>query len=258
MMSHEFQQRRFNAGHGRARGNCRPRDQQHRNAKEARCLDFGIGRQSSGVLCHNGINAVRAEQGGIVLRLEWPARRDHGGVRQAKWMRDGIDHTNCPVMLRRGTQGIERQSPESRENTLRFVRQRCNRLTRTLEMAPPVSRHLLPRRPFERDERNAGCGARGNCIRTHLRRERMRGIEHEINFLAGQIGNQTFDAAKATAADRKGRCQRIGSPAGKRDNPVKPRIACKQPRQGTCLAGSAQQERARSMKVRTQSHDERQ
>jgi hypothetical protein len=191
-----------------------PADHHHRQREVARGFDFCRGRIAAGVFSHDEFGAEIRQHGAVVGAFERPARHDHLGIGQRQRRARRVDEPNQVGMLRVRGESLELQAADAEKHPARRRAERFGRRLQIIDLDPAVAGRALPGRALERQQRHGGHGAGSDRVCTHLRRERMGGVDDARNVSGAKIVHQTINAAKAAKAPGNRRRRRVFGTAG--------------------------------------------
>lgn len=202
-----------------------------RKAQFARCFNLGVSPCATSIFRHHQIDLMIPHQCQIILHCERPARHQNMVLGKRRQTAGRVDQTQQIEMLRIGRKVIQMHAPHSQHHARSRAIQRPDSPCDVTHMGPVVARLRRPRRTGQSDQRHILGGASDHRIATHLRRKRMRCIDHMGHAMLCQISAQALNATKAT--DTLGQWLAFGSlnPTCKTDRTIN---ACR----GHCRAQS--------------------
>lgn len=206
------------------RWNCKPfRDRRSlyhidRQLQPTRGIDFRVGCVPAGVLREHARDPMFTKQSDIVFRTEWAACRNDDCIRKLRRQGDWIDNADDVAMLWPCAKQRDRRSAESREYGAWHIGQCRDGSLDCGVLAPIVARSSLPGRPLNREQRHVDFGASGDGIVADLRRERVGGVDDEIDGFARQIASEAIDAAEASDTNRHRTRRSLACPSRERKN----------------------------------------
>lgn len=198
---------------GGARRHFWPVDHHHRKPKRPRCVKLCPRPTAARVFGDHEVNAMRPHQRLIFSGGKRPARSDHLYVRKGQRRLGRINQTDQVMMLRSFGEIRQILLADGQKNAPGFGRQGIDRPGDIRDPLPGIVRPGLPRRAFERRQRDLGPGAGQHRIGAHLRGKRVCGVDHRCDVLGTQIVQQSLAAAKTTNPRRQGLRHRVCGPA---------------------------------------------
>lgn len=249
-MRREYGHHLVNGRYGSSRRQLRAADHENRNGQHARGGYFRVSGASAGVLRQHAGNIVRPKQDQIIFRLKWPARANHRGVRKRQVFKDWIDNADHVMMLRRGGERSERQSPKTRKNSLRSFGQSRHRIFDARKALPSVAGLRHPCGAFKRDQRNVGVARRLNGVSADTGGERVRRIDDDTKTFIRDKASKAHRTTEAADAHRQS-FQQIGlrRPARQRQHDIEAIIAVKNTCQVPRFTRPAEQQNAGSFSI---------
>ena len=210
--------------HFRARGQGGPVDHDHRQAKPARRLQFGIGAGAAGVLGHDQFYPVGLHQGAVSGFGEGAAIDDDMGLRQGQGRLRRIDKAQQIVVMRHGREIGQMLATNGQHDAARGLVERGHGGGNVGDMLPGVAGFWGPGRAGEGEERDGlGC-AGGDGVMAHLGGERVGRVDHMGDGFAPQVIAQALHAAETADALGQGLAQRALDPACKRERSLYPAL----------------------------------
>jgi hypothetical protein len=238
--AHHFRRRldRFSRGYEG------PADHHNRQREIARGLDFCRGRIATGVLGHDDFGAVIRQHGAVIATFERPARHDHLGVRQRQRRAWRVYQPDQIGVLRMRGEGLQILPADAEKHPAWRRAERFGRRREIVDLDPAIAGRTPPGWALQRQQRHAGHGAGGDRVRTHLRSERMGGVDDARNLFGAKIGQEAIDAAKAAEAPGNRRGSRVFGAAGIGQYRVDIRIVRHHFRQTVGVGGAAKDQDA--------------
>ncbi len=194
----------------------RPLDEQDGQAERACGDDFSLRGFTTGIFADDHIDPFVAQQGDLVLDGKGAAGEQVFDMGCLEWWIDRIDAAHEIVMLRGRVESLRFLPADGQEDTARrFAERRC-RIGNRGNARPAVAGNLLPAKPLQTQQRNAGHVAGRARIGGNLFGKGMRGVDHKINRMRSKIGGKPFRAAETAGAYRHGLRRGIERAAGQR------------------------------------------
>ncbi|TQM94850.1 hypothetical protein BD293_3540 [Roseinatronobacter monicus] len=179
-------------------------DHQHRQTKRARGDKLRLRPTAARILGHNQINTVGAHQRLIRSGIERAAIQNDMVIGQGRWHLWRVHKAQNIVMLGLCRETRQMHPAQGQQNTPRGA-SKCRDRRRNIGHAVPViAGDRGPRGARQGQKRHPGDlrGLHGMC--THLRGERMGGVNQMGDVMGAQIGDQPLHPAKTTHPHRNG------------------------------------------------------
>ena len=129
---------------------------------------------------------------------------------------DRVDAAHQIMVLRRRFERRDLLAAEREEDVARDGAERLHGRTRIGNLGPAISRDSSPRRPAQRQQRDAGEMRGAHRVGGHLRRIGMRRINQAVDALCLEIVGEPLGAAKTADAQRHRMRHRIAGAPGER------------------------------------------
>ena len=192
-------------------------DQGDGQAKDAGGVEFGPGGGAPGILGHDPLDPVPAQEGEVAVEGERATCDLDMTIRQG-WRSFGrIDEAEQVVVLRLCRKGREGLAADGEEDALVRTVEGCDRGGSDRDIGPVVTRLRRPGWPGKRGERDAGLFRRHHRVSAHLSGEGMAGVDQVGDTVSAEPRGEALSTAEASGSDRQGVRQRCGHPAGKRN-----------------------------------------
>jgi len=215
----------IDVGHRDARRLVRPCDHHDRQAESARRLDLGVCRATAGILGHDDLDPLVAQQALFVGSVERPARLQEPEVgRQHRLLRQLDQPREIVVLWRRG-ESMQVLAAEAQKHTPRLGAEGRRGGEGVGNDLPAVVGATLPFGTHQGRQRHSGLAAGRDGMGGHLVGVGMRGIDDGLDLVVAQEAGEALDAAKAAAAGRNRLWPRLGRAAGERQDRREPRVA---------------------------------
>ena len=230
-------------GHDRHRRLGRPTDHDHGEVEPTGGDQLRRRRRAAGVLGHDGVDAVLAQQGQFVLERERATRQDQFVVR-GQHVGD-LDRPHHHLGIER-RERVDAPAPRGHQRARRPQRHQClGRRGEVVDLDPPVAGDRLPGRAEQPARGCAGGRRRGGDVVGHDRCERVRRVDDRVDGSVAQVGDQAVGPAEAAATNPAGtRHRRRGDPRQRREH-VHPVVADQDGRQLRGFRRAGQHEHAR-------------
>ena len=186
-----------------ARGQGRAIDQNHAQAQRTGRLKLGLRAATAGIFSHHMGNAVRLQQRHITVHGEGAARDDDLRAAQGQVKRC-IDQTQQVSVLWATCERQQVLLANRQKNSCWLGGQRSHCGFYIGDVLPVIAGLCLPGRSLKSQQRHASCSASLHGIRTHLRGERVRSIDHMGDAISLQPSLQAGNATKAAHTGGQG------------------------------------------------------
>ena len=170
----------------------------YRQGKLPGRFNFSIGAASARIFRNNDFNLMLAHQSNILFLVKRSTRYNDCAVWQRQSLRGRVHKPQQIVMLRLRGKQIKMHPPNSKHNILLLSGQGRRRRRNIGHALPLVSRFGAPSRARQSQKGNPCLGASKHSVFAHLRRKRMRGIDHMRNLFCFEVGEQSLNASKPT------------------------------------------------------------
>lgn len=186
-----------------------PIDENDRKSQDAGRLQLCFGPCTTRVLGNDMGDTVDLQKRQIIRHRKRPTVDDGARVRQGQCAFGSIDKSQKIMVLRLSGETGQVQLADRKKDPHRNVGQGVDGLLHACYRPPVVARPGDPRRAFKDAKPDAGLGASLDRVATHLRRERMGGINQmRYPFGTYEIG-QPPGPAKAADAGGQGLRRRL-------------------------------------------------
>lgn len=219
-------------------------DHDHLDAKLPCRLDLGIGRLAPAVLGDDHLDPVLLQHVEFIGQSERPSTMDVADMRDRQRRLDGIDAADPIVMLRRGIHLMRFLPSGCEENAQRRIAKCSNGLRNAMHGKPVIPFDRYPGRTAQGEGGHMALGSRFHGIGRDAGRERMRGIDQQVDLFVVDVAGKSLRAAETAAAHRNGLGRRIGGSAGKRQDDLDIRSRGKSRRQCTGFRRTAEDQNA--------------
>lgn len=205
---------------GLPRRNEWPAHHHHRQRQLARGLDFCRRGIATGVLGHHDLDAVFCQHGIVGGAAKRPAGHDQLRVGKRQRRPRRIDQPDQITVLRMRGENIETLPPDAEKHPARRRAERFGRSLQIIDLDPAIAGRAPPGLALQRQQRQAGQGASSDRVGTHLRGERMRGVDNAGDLFGAKIVDEAIDAAETAEPPGNRRPRRAFGTAGIRQDRV--------------------------------------
>lgn len=200
--------------HHRARRYNGPVDQDHRQAQNARGIQFGPRAGAPGIFGDDHINLVGFQQGLIPGDVKRATGNHRSGIWQRQRRLGTINKAQQVRVLWFGSERVKVLFANRQKHPRRSVCQGLNRACKVGGMVPAITLPGLPGCAFKSQQRHITGGTGQSRIMAHLCGKRVRCIHHVCNGIGLQECSQPPNAAKPADPCRQGLSHRIcGTPS---------------------------------------------
>lgn len=206
-------QRHFDRCDQRTLGQGGPVDQNDRQPSLSGGDQFGFGPRAPGILGHDNVDAMLAQQRKILCDQKRSPRDKCCGVWQGQGFGRGIDKAQQVMVLRLIGELRDMLAPYCQKHPLRRASQQRSRRRNIRDVAPVIARPGAPCRAFQRGQRCACGRTGGDGIAADLGGKGMGGVDHTANSAVLKIPRQPLGPAKPPRPNRNGLRARAFDPA---------------------------------------------
>ena len=178
-------------------------DQDNRHSKFARGHKLCPRPVAAGILGDHIVDAMRAQQAQVTLGCEGATCQHELRLRQRQRGGGRINETQQVGVLPPGGKGCEGLFADRQEYAGRRIWQSRNGSLGIAHVLPVFAGFCDPWRALAGDERRSGPGAREDGMTAHLRRKRMRSVDHVSDPLSLEITDEAVDPAETADARRQ-------------------------------------------------------
>jgi len=181
-----------------------PVDHQYRQRQRARGDKLRLRPTAPCILRDDQINTVGAHQRFIRSGIERAAIQNDMMIGQGRWHLWRVHKAQNIVMLGLRRETRQMHPAQGQQNTPRGASKRCDRRRNIGHTVPVIAGDRGPRGARQGQKRHTGDLRRLHGMCTHLRGERMGGVNQMGDAMGAQIGGQPLHPAKTTHPHRNG------------------------------------------------------